>query len=94
MLERVAIFIRVMFRLQGGKQADPGLPDFLATIMIPNRVLQNSLEQHGQLLSRLVAVFFCQFDHGILNDVQRHVFVTHGKQRLFVGATFHSAEES
>ena len=61
--------------------------------MITNGILQNALEQHWQFLGRFVAIFFRQLEHGVLNDVQCGVIVSHGKYRMFECAALNAAEK-
>ena len=61
--------------------------------MIADGVLQDTLKQHGILLHGLVAVFFREFHHGILNYIKCHMFVAHRVQRLLVGTTLGFGEK-
>ena len=57
--------------------------------MVVDGVLQDPVKKHGQLVCRLVAIFFGKLAHGVLDYVQRDVIVPHGKKRDLVGAPFH-----
>lgn len=61
--------------------------------MITDGILQNALEQHRQFLDRLVAIFFRQLEHRVLNDVQSNVIIAHGKYRMLECSTLDAAEE-
>ncbi|MDX9943924.1 MAG: hypothetical protein RBS35_03915, partial [Azonexus sp.] len=66
----------------------------LATaIEITNRVLQDALKEHRELFFRAVAVFFREFHHGILNDVQGVFFVADSEQGLLEGTSFNAFKE-
>jgi hypothetical protein len=44
--------------------------------------LENPLEKHRKLGRWTIRVFFRQFEHGLLNDIKRKVFIPKGKHRL------------
>jgi len=61
--------------------------------VISNCVLQNALEQHGQLFSRFVAVFVRQFQHSFLQNVKRSILVTQGELRLSEGSALDGGQK-
>jgi hypothetical protein len=65
----------------------------LPTVEIANGILQNTLKQQRQLLAWPVTVTIGQFEHRILNDVQRSVVVADGKNSLFECTALHLEEE-
>jgi hypothetical protein len=80
----------------GGKRGEQCRPEgthLLPAVIVANGVLQDALKQHGEFIHRLVAIFFGEFEHGILHDVQRCMFVANRKQRLFVGASLDFGKE-
>ena len=62
--------------------------------MVVDRVLQDALKQHRQLGGRLVGVFFRQFQHGVLHDVERGVLVARREHRLLERASLDVREKS
>ena len=56
-------------------------------------VLENALEQRGQLGGALVAVLFSKLDHGVLDDVQGCLVVTYRKDGLLEGAPLDAGEK-
>lgn len=61
--------------------------------MITYGILQDTLEQHWQFFSRLAAIFFSQFKHRVLDDIQGGVIVVHGEYRMFECAALDIAEK-
>ncbi len=61
--------------------------------MIGDGISQDAMEQHRVLFDRLVPITFGQFEHGILHDVQCHVFIPHRKQGMFVGSSLDIGKE-
>jgi hypothetical protein len=56
-------------------------------------VLQDALEQHRQFGRRLGGVFFGQFEHCVLHDVERGILVLDREYRLLERATLHFGEK-
>ncbi len=90
--ERVGIFIFPP-RREGGKQRHPQRPDFVPAIEVSNRILQDTLEQHRQLFSRLGPVLFRKLEHRILHDVEGVLRIPDREQRLFVRASLNACEK-
>jgi hypothetical protein len=65
----------------------------LPPVIIPDRVLQDSLEQGRQLAGRAIAVALGNAQHGVLHDVERRLLVAYGEQRLLEGAPLDALEE-
>ena len=61
--------------------------------MIAHRVLQNALKQHWQFPRWPRRIFFGEFHHRVLDDVQCGVFVSHGVHRAFEGAFLDADQE-
>jgi len=80
-------------RREGGKQRDPQRPDLVPAIEVSNRVLQDTLEQHRQLFSRLGPVLFRKLEHRILHDVEGVLRIPDREQRLLVRASLYAREE-
>ena len=66
----IKVFVLFLPWAKTGEEANPGVTDFFSAEIIKYRRLQDALEQRGQFGRRLVTVFFGQFDHCILNNVQ------------------------
>ncbi len=90
--ERVGIFVFPP-RREGGKQRDPQRPDLVPAIEVSNRILQDTLEQHRQLFSRLGPVLFRKLEHRILHDVEGVLRIPDREQRLFVRASLDACEK-
>lgn len=60
---------------------------------IERGVLQNSLEEHGQLGGGLVGVVHRQLDHAVLHNIECRVFVSDMIDRALKSAFFHRFEE-
>ena len=84
----VMVVILVIVRGEGRKQRGPHRAHLAAAIKVTNRVLEDALEQHGEFFRRPVAVFFGQFQHAVLNDVEGGLFFVNSKHGLLEGATF------
>lgn len=61
--------------------------------MVAHRVLQNALEQHGELFGRTMAVAFRKLEHGFLHDVKRSIFVAQGELHLAEGPAFYGSKK-
>jgi len=90
-VERVVLV--VLGAGEGRQQCGPHIADLLAAIVIPDRVLQNALEQHGKLGERLVTVFLGEPHHRVLHDVECRLFVADREQGLLEGPFFDAGEE-
>mgnify|MGYP003406565649 FL=1 len=75
------------------EQRGPEGTNFLPAVKIANRVLQDALEKHRQFCRWLVSIFFRQFEHRILHDIQRRLVVAYSKQCLLVGAPLDAGEK-
>jgi hypothetical protein len=56
-------------------------------------VLQDALEQHRQFRRWPRCVFFGEFHHRVLDDVQRELLVAHRKKHLLECATLDGREK-
>lgn len=90
--ERVGIFVFPP-RREGGKQRHPQRPDLAPAVEVSNRILQDTLEQHRQLFSRLGPVLSRELEHRILHDVEGVLRIPDREQRLFVRASLDAREE-
>ena len=68
------------------KTERPQRTRFLPPIKVSYGILQNALKQERQFFRRLGGIFLHELHHGILNDIQRQLFVAGGEQCLLVGA--------
>ena len=62
--------------------------------MVPDRVLQNSLEEKRKLVCGFRRILVDQLEHRVLDDVQRHLLIPDRKQRMLVGAPFDLRKET
>jgi hypothetical protein len=60
----------------------------LPPVKIPYGILQNTLKQERQFFQWFGGIFFNQFRHRILNNIQRQMFVSYREQCLFIRAPF------
>ena len=65
----------------------------LAPEPVQRAVGQDALEEHGQLVRRLVAVVLGQARHAVLHDIQGRFLIAHMVQRALEGALFHALQE-
>ena len=61
--------------------------------MIFDGVLQNPVKKHRKLARWSCSIFFSELAHRVLNNVQRHIVIAHGKKRNLIGAPFDFSEE-
>jgi hypothetical protein len=61
--------------------------------MVPNGVLEDALEQQGQFFGWPMAVLVRKLEHGILNDIQCHILVPDGEQRLLEGPALDAGQK-
>ena len=90
-LERVVLVIVV-----AGKAREDGRPHrahLAAPVEVADRVLQDALEQHRELVDRVVAVFFRQLEHAVLHDVEGTLFVAHGEHGLLERPALNGLQE-
>jgi hypothetical protein len=56
-------------------------------------ILQDASEQEWQFCNRPISVFFSQFDHGILNNIQSSIIVANGVDRLLKGTLLYTTQK-
>ena len=66
---------------------------FLPPEPVQGAVGQDAVKQHGQLLGRFIPVVVAEFEHAVLDDVQRGLLITHLINRAFESAFVHALEE-
>ena len=86
--ERIEVLVLLVLLSQRGEQRRPGRTHLLTPKVIVNRVLQDALEQHRQFFGRLSSVLLGEFEHRILDDVERRILVADGEERLLERASF------
>jgi hypothetical protein len=62
--------------------------------MVVDRILQDALEQQGQLSGRPIGIILRQLEHRLLHDVERRVLVANGVHRLLEGAPLDLREKA
>ena len=82
------IVLLVVIRRKGREQGRPHRTHLAAPVEIADRVLQDALEEHRELVIRTVAVFLGQLEHGILDDIERGFLVMHCEHGLLEGPAF------
>jgi hypothetical protein len=65
----------------------------LTAIKIPYRVLQNPLKKHREFRRGLISIFLRKLHHGVLNNVQRMLFVPYGETGLLKCASLDTDEK-
>ena len=76
-----------------GKRRYPKGTHFLPAVVVAYRVLQDTLEQHRKLRGWPTGILIRDFEHRVLDHIQRCLLVAHGKQCLLIGTAFDFSEE-
>ena len=86
------IFLR-RTRRERGEQCGPHIAHLLPPVIVPDGVLQDTLEQHRQLFTGFIGVFLCKLEHGILHDVERGLFFMYAEVGLLERTAFDDFQE-
>jgi hypothetical protein len=61
--------------------------------VVVDRILQDALEQRWELVRRAITVALCEFEHCILDDIQRDLVVAQSEDSLLESSSLYACQK-